>query len=115
MMVELAIQTRTYHANSIELPTWANRAGLAAFAVADHVLMTSDYSYATDQLTLVGAVAERTDRIALATLVSPITIRHPAVMLKAAVTLDEISKGRFSLGIGAGWMEDEHIRFGLPF
>lgn len=115
MTVELAIQTMTSHANSIELATWAEREGLAAFAVADHFLMTGDSSYALDQLTLLGAVAERTDRIALATLVSPITFRHPAVMLKAAVTLDEISNGRFSLGIGAGWMEEEHIRFGLPF
>lgn len=115
MTVELAIQTMTSHANSIELATWAEREGLAAFAVADHFLMTGDSSYALDQLTLLGAVAERTDRIALATLVSPITFRHPAVLLKAGVTIDEISGGRFTLGLGAGWMEKEHEAFGFDF
>lgn len=114
--VELAIQTMTDFATSLELAEWAETEGLANFALADHYLTSPDYSsYALDQLTLLGAIAARTERIGLTTLVSPITFRHPAVMLKAAVTLDEISGGRFSLGVGAGWMKEEHDRFGFTF
>src|SRR5690606_7534909 len=45
--------------------------------------------------------------------VSPLTFRHPAVHLKAGVTLDHMTGGRFSLGVGTGWMELEHESFGL--
>lgn len=103
------------YSRSLELARWAEEEGLAAFAVADHYLAGPDDPYALDQLTLLGAIAAHTDRIELSTLVSPITFRHPAVMLKAAVTLDEISGGRFTLGVGAGWMEEEHELFGFPF
>jgi alkanesulfonate monooxygenase SsuD/methylene tetrahydromethanopterin reductase-like flavin-dependent oxidoreductase (luciferase family) len=48
-------------------------------------------------------------------LVSPITFRHPAVIAKAAATIDELSGGRFTLGVGTGWAETEHTRFGIPF
>jgi alkanesulfonate monooxygenase SsuD/methylene tetrahydromethanopterin reductase-like flavin-dependent oxidoreductase (luciferase family) len=48
-------------------------------------------------------------------LVSPVTFRHPAVLGKMAVTLDDMSGGRFGLGVGTGWLEAEHEVFGLPF
>ena len=48
-------------------------------------------------------------------LVTPITFRHPAVIAKTAATLDQMSGGRFDLGVGTGWMEAEHEAFGLPF
>ena len=43
------------------------------------------------------------------------TFRHPAVVAKAAATADQISGGRVEVGMGAGWMDAEHERFGLPF
>jgi len=43
------------------------------------------------------------------------TYRHPAVLAKAAVTVDHLSGGRLEFGIGAGWAEDEHTMLGLPF
>ena len=113
--VELAIQTMTDVAQSIELAQWAESQGLAAFAVADHYLRTEEDFRALDQMTVLAAVAARTESIQLATLVSPITFRHPAVLLKAGVTIDEISGGRFTLGLGAGWMEKEHDVFGFDF
>jgi alkanesulfonate monooxygenase SsuD/methylene tetrahydromethanopterin reductase-like flavin-dependent oxidoreductase (luciferase family) len=51
----------------------------------------------------------------LAVLVTPITFRHPAVISKSAATLDEMTAGRFDLGVGTGWMEAEHDAFGIPF
>jgi alkanesulfonate monooxygenase SsuD/methylene tetrahydromethanopterin reductase-like flavin-dependent oxidoreductase (luciferase family) len=113
--MELAIQTMTSYARSLELATWAERQGLAAFAVADHYISSATNPYALDQLTVLAGVAARTEKIELASLVSPITFRHPAVMHKVGVTLDEISGGRFSLGVGAGWLEAEHTAFGFDF
>jgi alkanesulfonate monooxygenase SsuD/methylene tetrahydromethanopterin reductase-like flavin-dependent oxidoreductase (luciferase family) len=43
------------------------------------------------------------------------TYRHPAVLAKAAVTVDHLSGGRLEFGLGAGWAENEHTMLGLPF
>ncbi|MFO7549685.1 MAG: LLM class flavin-dependent oxidoreductase [Acidimicrobiia bacterium] len=107
------MQTLWGYPASLELARWAEDEGLAAFAVADHYLLGDTDEPAYDQLTLLGGIARETERIRLVTLVSPVTFRHPAVMLKVAVTLDEMSGGRFALGVGTGWMESEHRRFGL--
>ena len=70
---------------------------------------------ATDAWTLLGGLAARTTRIRLGTLVSPVTFRQPALLAKAATTVDEISGGRAEVGMGAGWWEEEHTQFGFPF
>jgi F420-dependent oxidoreductase-like protein len=69
----------------------------------------------TDAWTVLAALAARTARLRLGTLVSPVTFRDPALLAKAAVTVDEISGGRVEVGMGAGWWEEEHTRFGFPF
>ena len=43
------------------------------------------------------------------------TFRHPAVYYKMGVTLDEVSAGRFTMGIGTGWLDEEFTLFGLPY
>ena len=48
-------------------------------------------------------------------LVSPITFRHPSVLLKMATTINEMAKKRFRLGVGTGWLEVEHEVFGINF
>jgi alkanesulfonate monooxygenase SsuD/methylene tetrahydromethanopterin reductase-like flavin-dependent oxidoreductase (luciferase family) len=63
--------------------------------------------------TLLAALAERTRRIRLGVLVTSNTFRHPAVLLKQAVTVDHISGGRLTLGLGSGWHADEHRRYGI--
>jgi alkanesulfonate monooxygenase SsuD/methylene tetrahydromethanopterin reductase-like flavin-dependent oxidoreductase (luciferase family) len=70
---------------------------------------------ATDAWTTLGALAARTSRLRLGTLVSPVTFRHPAVLARAAATVDHVSDGRVEVGMGAGWMELEHETFGFPF
>jgi alkanesulfonate monooxygenase SsuD/methylene tetrahydromethanopterin reductase-like flavin-dependent oxidoreductase (luciferase family) len=65
--------------------------------------------------TLLAAIAARTSRIRLGTLVTSNTFRHPAILLKSAVTVDHVSGGRLTLGLGAGWNADEHRRYGIDF
>lgn len=65
--------------------------------------------------TTLAALATTTKRIRLGVLVSSNTFRHPALLAKQAVTVDHLSGGRLELGIGTGWYEAEHHRFGLAF
>lgn len=64
--------------------------------------------------TLLAGLATWTRRVRLGVLVTSNTFRHPAVLLKSAVTVDHLSGGRLILGLGAGWHEDEHRRYGIP-
>ena len=92
------------------------RHGIEALFRSDHYLSQADpQRSATDAWTLLGALAARTEKLRLGTLVSPVTFRHPAVVAKAAATVDHVSGGRIEVGMGAGWMTEEHERFGLDF
>lgn len=97
----------------VDLAQWAEDQGLDAFARSDHYLNMAESADTTDALASFAAVAVETTSVRLVTLVSPLTFRHPAVMAKSATTIDEISGGRFTLGVGTGWMETEHQSFGL--
>ncbi len=92
----------------LELAQWSESNGLAAFARSDHYLNMEDSEHATDALISFAGLARETESIELVSLVSPITFRHPAVMAKSATTIDEMSGGRFTLGVGSGWMQSEH-------
>jgi alkanesulfonate monooxygenase SsuD/methylene tetrahydromethanopterin reductase-like flavin-dependent oxidoreductase (luciferase family) len=59
------------------------------------------------------ALAARTARVAVGSLVLGNTYRHPAVVANMAATLDRISQGRLVLGIGAGWQPNEHAAYGI--
>jgi F420-dependent oxidoreductase-like protein len=70
----------------------------------------------TDEcFTTLAALAAAVPRVRLGSLVAGNTYRHPAVLAKMATTLDRISDGRFILGIGAGWQENEHEAYGIEF
>ena len=60
-------------------------------------------------------VAENTSRIKFGTLVCSMTFRHPSLLARMAAGVDQLSGGRFILGIGAGWNVPEHEAFGIPF
>ena len=66
-------------------------------------------------LTLLGALAAKTERIRCGNLVIGVTYRNPAILAKMAATIDQISHGRLEFGIGAGWYEAEHQQYGIPF
>jgi alkanesulfonate monooxygenase SsuD/methylene tetrahydromethanopterin reductase-like flavin-dependent oxidoreductase (luciferase family) len=61
------------------------------------------------------ALAVRTSRVRVGSLVYCAGFRHPAVLANAAVTIDHLSGGRLELGIGAGWHEAEFQGYALPF
>lgn len=65
--------------------------------------------------TLVAALLARTSTVRGGILVSNNLFRHPALVAKMAATVDQISGGRFALGLGAGWFEPEHDAYGFPF
>jgi probable F420-dependent oxidoreductase len=61
------------------------------------------------------ALATVTERVRLGTLVACAPFRHPAIVAKMATVIDQVSGGRFDLGLGAGWYEREFNAFGYPF
>ena len=68
-----------------------------------------------DSYTLLGALAARTSRLRLGTMVTGVTYRNPAHLAKIVTTLDIISGGRAILGIGAAWYDVEHEGLGFEF
>jgi F420-dependent oxidoreductase-like protein len=91
--------------------------GVETLFRSDHYISQSDEAgrVAHDAWTTLAALAARTTRLRLGTLVSPATFRAPALLANAAATVDHVSGGRIELGLGAGWMEREHRAFGFPF
>ena len=90
--------------------------GVEALFRSDHYLSGTDPARAAlDAWAVLPALAVRTSRLELGTLVSPVTFRPAAVLANASATAYEISGGRVSLGMGTGWMEAEHEAFGFPF
>lgn len=112
--MQIAVQTMTNYHDTLRLAHWCEANGVTALAVADHYLSAIELeSPAVDQLVVLGGIARETSRLELCTLVSPLTFRHPAVHLKTAVALDQMSEGRFTLGLGTGWMQAEHDAYGF--
>ena len=95
----------------------ADRLGFEAIFTSDHYLsvMRARDRGSSDAWTNLAGLAAVTSTIRLGTLVSPVTFREPAVLAKAAVTVDRISGGRVEIGMGAGWWEEEHRTHGFPF
>lgn len=59
--------------------------------------------------------ATYTERIEFGPLVTPVTFRHPSMNVRYASQIDDLSNGRLWFGVGAGWHEDEHVQWGVPF
>jgi F420-dependent oxidoreductase-like protein len=59
--------------------------------------------------------ASHTRRIEFGSCVAPVTFRHPAMTVRMAAAVDDLSNGRLVLGLGAGWNTYEHHKFGVPF
>jgi alkanesulfonate monooxygenase SsuD/methylene tetrahydromethanopterin reductase-like flavin-dependent oxidoreductase (luciferase family) len=116
--MEFGIQTRGHWDDILATARWAEgRADVAAVGLPDHYLKSADdpEAPAWDHLVHIAALASHTSRVELMSLVSPVTFRHPGSLYKMAVTIDEIAGGRFTLGLGAGWMEEEFTMFGIPY
>lgn len=115
--MELALQTSGSYETVKLAARWSESVGLRAIALPDHYLMAKveEARPAYDALIQFAGLARDTQTIEMVALVSPITFRHPSVYVKTAVTLSDMSSGRFKLGLGAGWMDSEHEVFGIPY
>lgn len=91
--------------------------GFDAFFRSDHYLAMGGDGLPgpTDAWTTLAGLARETSRIRLGTLVSSATFRHPGVLAIQAAQVDQMSGGRVELGLGAGWFEQEHAAYGIPF
>lgn len=100
----------------LDAATWSEAEALTSFARSDHYMSGGTPTpAASDAFATLAGLARETSTIRLCVLVSPITFRHPSVILKNATTIDEMSDGRFDLGVGTGWYQDEHDAFGIDF
>ncbi|HEY8523772.1 MAG TPA: TIGR03560 family F420-dependent LLM class oxidoreductase [Acidimicrobiales bacterium] len=86
--------------------------------IADHFMGSGGPGFPAEAPTLeagslVAALAATVPRVRIGTLVYGNTYRHPAVVANMAATVDQISGGRFVLGLGAGWQENEHRQYGI--
>jgi F420-dependent oxidoreductase-like protein len=94
------------------------RLGFDAFFRSDHYLRMGDGDPRpgpTDAWTTLAGLARETSRIRLGTLVTSATFRHPGVLAIQVAQVDQMSGGRVELGLGAGWFEQEHAAYGIPF
>jgi F420-dependent oxidoreductase-like protein len=96
----------------------ADRAGLDTVWVSDHLLQADPTTSAEDTemleaYTTLGFLAARTERVRLGTMVTGVTFRPPALLVKAVTTLDVLSGGRAWLGIGAGYHSSEAQAMGI--
>jgi F420-dependent oxidoreductase-like protein len=97
----------------------AETSGFDSVWVMDHFYQIGNVGPETDPMleayTVLGAIAARTSKASLGTMVTGVTYRYPAVLAKQVTTLDIISSGRAILGIGAAWNDSEHSGYGIPF
>jgi len=92
--------------------------GFDAFFRSDHYLKMGDVSGEpgpTDAWTTLAGLARDTSRVRLGTLVTAATFRLPGPLAISVATVDAMSGGRVEFGIGAGWYDDEHTAYGIPF
>ena len=104
-------------ARTIELTRDAEALGFESEWVFDHFHTVPEV---TDEITFesftqLTAMAAATSRVRLGHMVICNGFRNPALVAKLAATLDVVSAGRFELGIGAGWKQDEWLAYGYGF
>lgn len=95
----------------------SERLGFDAFFRSDHYLaMNSDgLPGPTDAWITLAGIARETSTIRLGTLVTSATFRHAGPLAVSVAQVDRMSGGRVDFGIGAGWFEEEHEAYGIPF
>jgi F420-dependent oxidoreductase-like protein len=96
----------------------AENLGFDAFFRSDHYLKMGDVSGLpgpTDAWVTLAGLARETSQIRLGTLMSPATFRLPGPLAISVAQVDDMSRGRVELGLGAGWFAEEHAAYGIPF
>jgi F420-dependent oxidoreductase-like protein len=96
----------------------AEEGGFGAFFRSDHYLKmgaVTGLPGPTDAWITLAALARGTNRIRLGTLLTAATFRFPGALAIIVAQVDAMSGGRVELGLGAGWYEEEHAAYGIPF
>src|SRR5262245_34518958 len=98
---------------------WAENHGFVWFSVMDHMIQIPGVGAPDEPIlegwTVLSALAAVTNRIRLGTLATVVSYRNPAHLAKIAASVDLISRGRLTLGIGAGFYEEEYKQYGWEF
>jgi F420-dependent oxidoreductase-like protein len=105
-------------ADTLDAGRSAANLGYTCLWYADHFMPNAPEPMDGDTyeaFTMLTALAVAVPDVRLGTMVAGNTYRHPAVLAKIAATLDHISGGRLTLGLGAGWQENEHAAYGIEF
>jgi len=91
--------------------------GWSGLWYADHFMPNQEDSSGPthEAFTILAALAMRTNKVRIGSLVAGNTYRHPAVLAKMAATIDHLSNGRMVLGLGSAWQENEHMQYGIPY
>ncbi|MCD7442466.1 LLM class F420-dependent oxidoreductase [Streptomyces lincolnensis] len=97
----------------------AEAAGVSWLSVMDHYFQMEFNGGAEDPMleayTTLGFLAAHTSTVRLGALVTGVTYRHPGLLAKIVTSLDVLSGGRATLGVGAAWYDREHEGLGVPF
>lgn len=97
----------------------AEDAGFYSLWVMDHFFQIRNVGPQDEEMlegwSALAFAAGKSERIRLGTMVTGVTYRYPALLVKTATTLDVLSGGRAYFGVGAAWNEDEHRGLGVPF
>ena len=108
-----------HHTDLVEMALAAREVGFEAVWFADHFLFENPENGTTrgvwEAFTTMAAVAAEVPDIQIGSLVACTGFRNPALIARSAETIDDISGGRFILGLGAGWHQPEYDRLGFPF
>lgn len=102
----------------LERAKWAEAHDFHGVWVADHLMQNLDDGrvHLGEQLecwSVLAGLAVAVPRLRLVSMVSPVTIHHPVLLAKRATTVDHLSGGRVTLGLGAGWQVNEHRAYGF--
>ena len=118
-----------HHEGVVEMARQGERMGFASATVADHIVfpttVESKYPYdasgvhpskgdALEQLSLMAFVAGATERLRLIASVMVLPHRNPVLAAKMIATIDVLSRGRVTLGVGVGWMREEFAALAAP-
>src|SRR5258708_38377991 len=116
-MVALSVQIEI--ADGLSWARWkkivseVDRLGYRGLYCCDHYLPPGpSYSDSVEIMLAFTYLADHSSRLEFGSLVAPVSFRDPVMLTRQAMALDNLSGGRMILGVGAGWMEREHISFG---
>jgi F420-dependent oxidoreductase-like protein len=106
----------TYH-DLLESARLAEQFGYDGFFLSDHYVpfVGDGEPGPTDVWTTLAGLARETSRIRLGSLVTSVTFRHPGSLAIIVAQVDTMSQGRIEFGLGAGYLEPEHLAYGIPF